>query len=303
MVSRSLSPDLPPPRQAATAVDPPTGGAEPALPRRRTRHSDAQTNAPDQGLSLLQSLLDDPLGYQQVHPGARKRRQGKLRSAGVFAFAVMVAFVLTVSARVVLANTDPAEQTRNHLIQQVRTQEDRLDQLSAEVRELKGAAAILLKTDQAVRDIDPEYLRGAQANEVTGSGITVTLSEAAGDQRAKDRVTDGDLRILTNQLWQGGAEAVSVNDHRLGAMTAIRTAGGTVLVDFRPIEPPYVVSAIGDPELLTHALKTGQAGQYFQALHSVYGISLQIRNANDLHFPPAQLRTVKSAHTSDSSQE
>ena len=34
-----------------------------------------------------------------------------------------------------------------------------------------------------------------------------------------------DLQILVNGLWESGAEAISVNGHRLSTLTAIRGAG------------------------------------------------------------------------------
>src|SRR5699024_11863661 len=63
-----------------------------------------------------------------------------------------------------------------------------------------------------------------------------------------NRVTDGDLQIAVNGLWAAGAEAVAVNGQRVGPTTAIRTAGSAVLVDFRPLSPPYRITVVRSEE-------------------------------------------------------
>ena len=66
----------------------------------------------------------------------------------------------------------------------------------------------------------------------------------------RDRVLDIDLQVLANGLWQAGAEAVSINGHRLSDLTAIRSAGDAITVDYRSLTRPYRVEAIGDPRTL-----------------------------------------------------
>lgn len=58
---------------------------------------------------------------------------------------------------------------------------------------------------------------------------------ANGLRDGRDRVLDMDLQILTDGLWQAGAEAISVNGHRLSALTAIRGAGEAITVDNRSL--------------------------------------------------------------------
>ena len=92
----------------------------------------------------------------------------------------------------------------------------------------------------------------------TGPGVTVTVTDVltasapeAGSRphgQSADRsgqVTDHDLQSVVNALWAAGARAIGVGGVRLGPQTAIRTAGQTILVDFKPLSSPYVVTAIG----------------------------------------------------------
>ena len=57
-----------------------------------------------------------------------------------------------------------------------------------------------------------------------------------------------DLQYVANGLWEAGAEAISINGQRLTSTSSIRFAGDAILVDYRPLARPYVVTALGDPD-------------------------------------------------------
>lgn len=59
------------------------------------------------------------------------------------------------------------------------------------------------------------------------------------------RVRDRDMQRVVNGLWESGAEAVSINGQRLTSLSAIRAAGDAILVDNKPLVPPYTVLAVG----------------------------------------------------------
>jgi uncharacterized protein YlxW (UPF0749 family) len=85
---------------------------------------------------------------------------------------------------------------------------------------------------------------------VAGSAVVVHLGDSTRPpddlaQASAYRIHDVDLQLVVNALWNAGAEAVAVNGSRLVATTAIRGAGQTIVVNFRPLTPPYVVQAIG----------------------------------------------------------
>ncbi|MGB7979293.1 MAG: DUF881 domain-containing protein [Candidatus Nanopelagicales bacterium] len=88
---------------------------------------------------------------------------------------------------------------------------------------------------------------------VTGPGAQVTLADAALDEGEEsqdiERVLDSDVQRAVNGLWAAGAEAIAVNGQRLTAQSAIRSAAGAILVNYRPLKPPYLIEAIGSPEL------------------------------------------------------
>ncbi len=62
------------------------------------------------------------------------------------------------------------------------------------------------------------------------------------------------MNTVVNELKAAGAEAVSVNDQRLVAISWIRCAGPTIYVNATPQTPPFVLRAVGDPTKLQAAL-------------------------------------------------
>jgi uncharacterized protein YlxW (UPF0749 family) len=67
-------------------------------------------------------------------------------------------------------------------------------------------------------------------------------------------VHDRDILNIVNEMRASGAEAICVNNERITAMSEIRCAGTTILVNWNKIAPPFVIKAIGDPELLGSGL-------------------------------------------------
>ena len=129
----------------------------------------------------------------------------------------------------------------------------------------------------------------AAGTAVTGPGVAVTVQDAEVDAVTGlvpegGEVLDRDLQLVANGLWQAGAEAVAVNDHRLGATTAIRAAGEAILLDLRPLVPPYVVTAVGD-EGLADRFDEGPAAAQLRGLARDYGLRWMAERADLVTLP------------------
>lgn len=264
---------------------------------------------PDASMSLLTNLLTHTLdgGYADA---ARRRearglppaRPGWLLALGL----VVVGAVLAVSAVQAHDRLPAAEKARAELLAQVqqRTQsvdamQNRLDTLRSGVAKARKDALAYTSAGQelSARLAQLELVSGAAP--VVGPGLQVTLDDAkdvgasgSGDIRQDGAPADGvvrdrDLQQVVNGLWAAGAEAMAINGHRLTSLTAIRAAGSAILVDFRPLAPPYVVSAIGDPARLESGFAGNAGGAYLQALASNYGIQTDVARAQDLTLPGA----------------
>jgi uncharacterized protein YlxW (UPF0749 family) len=142
---------------------------------------------------------------------------------------------------------------------------------------------------------------------VTGPGLVVRLDDAPagtqtdaarGGQAGEGRVLDRDLQDAVNGLWAAGAEAVSINGLRLTALTAIRSAGEAILVDYRPLSPPYTVRAVGDPGMLQPGFADSAAGRRLATYTSLYGLQLAVARSDKQTLPGAgapELRLARPA--------
>lgn len=96
---------------------------------------------------------------------------------------------------------------------------------------------------------------------VKGEGIEIVISDAAKTDSLEStdielaRVYDSDIQLLVNALWASGAESIAINEGRLTSTSAIRSAGDAILVNYRPLLPPFVISAIGDKDLKARLTK------------------------------------------------
>jgi uncharacterized protein YlxW (UPF0749 family) len=85
-------------------------------------------------------------------------------------------------------------------------------------------------------------------------------------------------------LWQCGAEAIAINGQRLTAVSTIRAAGEAILVDFRPITRPYVLTAIG-PDDIDKRLADSATGKQFRRFVENYRMQFEIKARRGLTLP------------------
>lgn len=286
----------------------------------------------DASMSLLVDMMTNTLDEAYAERAARRTGQPtpeapltstRGRSRGAGAVTVLVALGLLTGTAVVQVRERQEAGTglRSELATEVRVRTARSDELAARTDELRAQVATIraeaLGTDAAGQEL-ADRLTGlglaSGTSPVEGPGIVVRIQDApagAGENAdplragtAPDgRVQDRDLQDVVNGLWAGGAEAVSVNGQRLSVLTAIRSAGDAILVDLRPLTPPYFVAAVGDPEALELAFLDGPSGRRLRTFTSLYGIGFEVRRADSLSLPGAaapDLRAASPALRSDS---
>ena len=202
---------------------------------------------------------------------------------------------------------------RAGLVAEVIERTERGDALAAQAARLRdevtAVRAQALGADAAGRAAARRLARlevAAGTTAVTGPGLVVRLDDAGtggaagpdplrGGSVPEGRVRDSDVQDAVNGLWAAGAEAVAVDGQRLTALSAIRSAGESILVDLRPLSPPYVVSAVGDPADLEVGFVAGASGRRLQTLTSLYGIAVEVERADELQLPGAGAPVLRSA--------
>ena len=173
----------------------------------------------------------------------------------------------------------------------------RISSMEAEIDQYQ-AAALELTGNEAISAELGRLTAATGAEAMTGPGVTLTLDDAlesgvggGSDPRNSTGFTDGrvtarDLQIVVNGLWQAGAEAMAVNGMRLTARSSIRFAGNALLVDFRPLTRPYLITAIGDPQALEPSFAATVAGGYLSALVDNYSIRAEFADEAVGAWPP-----------------
>ncbi len=273
----------------------------------------------DESMALLNEVMNTPLDPSYAAAAQRRRAIGlpgstRTGTVAVFVILAVVAFLFVVAALNLRATRAVVGAARAELIGQIEARQREGDELTAKATELQAQVAAA----QTAALGGPGLLAQVAALElasgsvaVTGPGLQVSIDDAPGaaaagndprDQGAPNpgRVTALDLQVAANGLWFAGAEAVSINGQRLTTHSAIRFAGQAILVDFRPLAPPYVLSAIGDPTRLPAAFGSSTAGSYLKALRDNYKIRAEVTTADTLTLPgvsPATLRYAVPAPT------
>lgn len=150
--------------------------------------------------------------------------------------------------------------------------------------------------DQAVDDLRKDLQRAKLSVgfvPVQGPGIIITLNDndnadilVPGDDPNYYLVHDQYLVLLVNELKAAGAEAISINNQRIGAMTEIRCAGTLINVNRVAIGPPFTIQAIGNPDVMYGAM-TSKNGQ-LEYLHLI-GVMTRAEKAEKVIIPASNL--------------
>ena len=96
-----------------------------------------------------------------------------------------------------------------------------------------------------------------------------------------------------------GAEAVAVNGERVtGPLSAIVDIGGSVLVNWAYLAPPYQVAAIGPPDLFDRLKASQGFGDFVQARSVTFGLRIRSPSRTEVDIPAyAGSVTLRQART------
>lgn len=264
---------------------------------------------PDQTMPLLALITQRSLDADYEHVAARKRASGEdpseRRLPRRTAAFVLLAFglLVTVAAVQTSRNASVDEASRSSLIEQVNLRRQSVADLQRQMSEEQTQQLVLQRSvtranteTQAAR----ARLLRVQARSgfapVKGPGIQATVASAPGSDNT-DLVRDSDLSLLADALWTAGAEAISVNGERLTVLSSFRNVGTGILVNSRPVDPPYVFDVVGNPATLPANLLSSTVGGEWYALKDSLGFTFEVHNAGGLTLPAAEPPHLRSART------
>ncbi|MEN6324978.1 MAG: DUF881 domain-containing protein [Syntrophomonas sp.] len=119
---------------------------------------------------------------------------------------------------------------------------------------------------------------------VEGPGVSITMSESPGSLQASESgngsiVNMLDLLRLVNELRASGAEAITVNDQRITAMSEIHWSGSMIVINQNRIAPPFHIQAIGDSSMLESGMSL--KGGYLETL-KFNGVQIEMKKVDKI---------------------
>jgi uncharacterized protein YlxW (UPF0749 family) len=216
----------------------------------------------------------------------------------------ILGFLVVTAVATGQAERQKAAPRKAELVTLIGTRQRQVDDLDAAVEVLRRDLAVAQErvTRESSRDrrAAEEATRLAeQAGTVplAGRGLTVRLSASnrtppSPQEAGAYQIHDSDLQLVVNALWSAGAEAVAINDSRLVATTPIRAAGGTIIVNFRPLSPPFVVTAIGADRV---RFDESDIAKRFKRWTNLFGLGFDVREAAVVEVPGYTGRVSLSA--------
>lgn len=193
-------------------------------------------------------------------------------------------------------NEGPKAQRNESLIGIIQTLEEETAALEDQLVELRSQLDEDQKRSIGNQDkllVLQEELEMAKAaaglSDLVGPGVIITLEDnVRGAEAAKNQepgkyrdenfiIHDRNLLYIVNDLKVGGAEAIAINGQRLVTTSDIRCAGTMILVNTTRLAPPYIITAIGDPDSLVRAVTAPEA-EYETLKALQFPVSLKVES-------------------------
>lgn len=269
---------------------------------------------PDHVTTPLLSLITQQALEEDYRSVAERRARGAAtseppRSRGAAA-AVIAVFGILISVAAVQnsRNAEVEDAGRATLIARIgearsglEDRQARLADLTAENQgladSLTNLASTRAQTETALRRLQlaTGYIPA------TGEGVRILVNDnPTGD--SVQRVTDADLAILVNGLWEAGAEAIAINNQRLNPLGSIRNSSSAIHVNTLPLTPPYVVRALGDTRTLQANLLNTTHGAQFFSLADQLGFVVSVDDVSVLELPAARERPLSYVESGTADQ-
>lgn len=124
--------------------------------------------------------------------------------------------------------------------------------------------------------------------DVTGQGLIINLDENREINSEEVININGylvheeDLLYIVNELFNAGADAVSINDQRVVNTTSILCDGNIIRINGKMVGVPVTIKAIGYPERLDYALT--RPGGYLDVMAND-GVKVSVEKSENISIP------------------
>jgi len=141
---------------------------------------------------------------------------------------------------------------------------ERYNEVAAKMEEYRNEKVSDEKTAQLLETKMQQLNEVLGKTTVEGEGIVIQITDMQGTELGDDVFVEAivaeDLLFIINELFSAGAEAISINGHRIISTSSIFDIGTEFIkVNGERILSPYVINVIGNPDYLKSAV-SGKGG-------------------------------------------
>lgn len=181
----------------------------------------------------------------------------------------------------------------SELIDEVLSEQEQYDRLYEQLERAEEMLEIIRTKATAGNEEDSKAEAELKENnkllgltEVKGEGIIIKLDDnrnVEGDELNLSQyiVHEEDLLQVVNELFNAGAEAVSINDNRVTNTTAVRCDGNIIRVNGQVITVPITIKAICSKAIYNTLIRPGG---YLQLMAN-QGVIVEIDSSNEIVIP------------------
>lgn len=164
---------------------------------------------------------------------------------------------------------------------QVQRLEERRTELSRQLTSLQQAADKEAEANRIAKE--NEESSGILSGRLPAEGPGIIVHISAGTKAPIDAAT---MFNLIEELCNGGAEVIAINDVRVVTSTYISEGANGLICDGKALNAPYIVKAIGEQNNLANAVN--MAGGVGSRLTVKFGASVNVETSDDVKITQTQ---------------
>ncbi|MDS0527307.1 DUF881 domain-containing protein [Clostridium sp. SHJSY1] len=193
-----------------------------------------------------------------------------------------------------------AIETKNNLLKEIGSLKSNNKEVKEKIDKYNNHDIDYDKILNDMKDEVRDYGMLTGLNEVTGPGVVITVNDAiinntydSQEEMLNKTLHDFDMFSLLNELKSAGAEAISINNHRISPLTALTCKYAFLeFEDGDMVSAPFNIYAIGDQESMKTLIS--QDGSYFKRL-KIRGLSVKLQVKDNITLKAANISEMKYA--------
>jgi len=184
----------------------------------------------------------------------------------------------------------PLVETANELQSQQDVLKQRILDLRSQIQIVEGQGEGSAATVRQLNDRLEQARIAAGLIPLTGTGIVIQLEDSKQpvppDGSESDYLVGSrDIRVVVEDLWSAGAEAIAVNGERITPTSAIIDVGTSLLINSAYLTPPYQITALGPPDLYDRLSASAGFVDFVRSRSEGYGIGVSLAEPETVDMP------------------